>query len=163
MYVSDWIDEYLDSMIDCRQWNHVRLIIFHSLPINSQVTKCANVQMVQEGFVEGTGSFEEETTLPRGSSSWNKSKDEKLSEARIVQFGNLSFEMPQPGEMVMEKPYSEETAQKIDAEVRTLVERAHGCTMKLLTKHKTDVEKVCALSPVSLRVLRSPRQQQFQP
>ncbi|OQR79443.1 AFG3 protein 2-like [Tropilaelaps mercedesae] len=68
--------------------------------------------------------------------------------AQVVQFGmnpkvgNLSFDMPQPGDMVMEKPYSEETAQLIDSEVRELVRRAYDATMKLLTKHKADVEKV---------------------
>ena len=80
----------------------------------------------------------------------------KSAYAQIVQFGmndkigNLSFEMPQPGDMIMEKPYSEETAQMIDAEVRTLVDRAYDCTLKLLTKHKTDVEKVSDLLPASI-------------
>lgn len=56
--------------------------------------------------------------------------------------GNLSFDMPQPGEMVMDKPYSEQTAQLIDDEVRTLVRHAYISTKELLTKHKPDVEKV---------------------
>ena len=56
--------------------------------------------------------------------------------------GNLSFDLPQPGEMVIDKPYSEETAQLIDSEVRSLVKSAYDRTHQLLTEHKADVEKV---------------------
>ena len=69
--------------------------------------------------------------------------------AQIVQFGmnekvgNLSFDMPQPGEMAIEKPYSEETAQMIDSEVRSLVRKAYERTVLVIEEHKADVEKVC--------------------
>lgn len=56
--------------------------------------------------------------------------------------GNVSFEMPQQGEMVLDKPYSEETARLIDEEVRIIITNAFDRTMALLTKHKDDVEKV---------------------
>ncbi|KAL8613891.1 AFG3-like protein 2 [Nucella lapillus] len=68
--------------------------------------------------------------------------------AQVVHFGmnekvgQLSFEMPQPGEMVFDKPYSEETAQMIDTEVRGIVKLAYDRTLALLNKHKEDVEKV---------------------
>ncbi|XP_064641367.1 AFG3-like protein 2 [Lineus longissimus] len=68
--------------------------------------------------------------------------------SQIVHFGmnenvgQLSFDMPQQGEMVFDKPYSEETAQMIDREVRTLVGNAYTRTSELLLKHKESVEKV---------------------
>ncbi|KAK4877435.1 hypothetical protein RN001_009941 [Aquatica leii] len=68
--------------------------------------------------------------------------------AQVVQFGmndkvgNVSFDMPREGEMVLEKPYSENTAQIIDSEVRILIDAAHKRTTTLLAKHKSDVQKV---------------------
>lgn len=56
--------------------------------------------------------------------------------------GNISFEVPQSGELVMSKPYSEQTAQIIDEEVRTLIQAAYDSTFKLLTEHKSNIEKV---------------------
>ncbi|XP_072014161.1 mitochondrial inner membrane m-AAA protease component AFG3L2-like [Amphiura filiformis] len=72
----------------------------------------------------------------------------QLGYSQVVQFGmnekvgNLSFDMPQQGEMVLEKPYSEATAVLIDDEVRALVKSAYDRTTTLLTKHKENVEKV---------------------
>lgn len=68
--------------------------------------------------------------------------------AQIVHYGmnpkvgNVSFEMPQPGEIVTEKPYSEKTAELIDSEARNLITLAHQHTTELLTKHKDNIVKV---------------------
>ncbi|XP_014470355.1 PREDICTED: AFG3-like protein 2 [Dinoponera quadriceps] len=72
----------------------------------------------------------------------------EIAYAQITQFGmndkvgNVSFQMPKPGDMVLDKPYSEYTAQLIDNEVRQLIDSAHKRTRTLLSEHKDDVIKV---------------------
>ncbi|XP_038244403.1 AFG3-like protein 2 isoform X1 [Dermochelys coriacea] len=68
--------------------------------------------------------------------------------AQIVQFGmnekvgQISFDLPRQGDMVLEKPYSEATARLIDEEVRSLINSAYERTVTLLMEKKADVEKV---------------------
>lgn len=54
----------------------------------------------------------------------------------------MSFDMPQAGEMVLDKPYSEQTAQMIDEEARSLIQKAYLATHTLLTSKKVEIEKV---------------------
>ena len=68
--------------------------------------------------------------------------------SQITQFGmnpvvgHVSFEQPQPGEMVFDKPFSEATAQLVDEEAKKMIDRAMVRTMELLTLHKEKVIKV---------------------
>ncbi|HVW95732.1 MAG TPA: ATP-dependent zinc metalloprotease FtsH [Mucilaginibacter sp.] len=55
--------------------------------------------------------------------------------------GNLSFYDPQ-GEHQFNKPYSDTTAELIDAEVRALVDVVYARTKELLAKHREGLEKV---------------------
>jgi len=75
----------------------------------------------------------------------------KSAYAQVVTYGmndklgQISFDLPREGEMAMDKPYSQHTAQMIDEEVRTLIDTAYKSTQILLEKHKHDVEKVAQL------------------
>ncbi|XP_055327882.1 AFG3-like protein 2 [Paramacrobiotus metropolitanus] len=68
--------------------------------------------------------------------------------AQVVQFGmsekvgNVSFDLPQQGDFAMDKPYSEQTSQLIDEEVRTLIRSAYDKTTQLVKEKKEQIEKI---------------------
>merc|ERR1712212_1163037 len=72
----------------------------------------------------------------------------KSAYSQITQFGmndeigNVSFEQPQQGETVFDKPFSEHTAMLVDQEAKKLISSAMERTMNLLTEKKDLVEKV---------------------
>merc|ERR1719240_165735 len=56
--------------------------------------------------------------------------------------GHLSFPPPQDGRMQTSRPYSEETAEKVDQEVREIVNAAFDRTVALLTEKRDLAEKL---------------------
>merc|ERR1719411_696967 len=72
----------------------------------------------------------------------------KSAYAQITQYGmnenvgNVSFEQPQQGEMVFDKPFSESTSQLIDEEAKKMIASAMERTLNILTDKKEEVEKV---------------------
>lgn len=56
--------------------------------------------------------------------------------------GNVSFYDSKGSEYKLDKPYSENTAQTIDEEVRKLIEFAYAKTIALLKERRTELEKI---------------------
>merc|ERR1711936_1272648 len=75
----------------------------------------------------------------------------KSAYSQITQFGmneavgNVSFEQPQPGEMVFDKPFSEHTAQLVDEEAKKLINNAIVLSMALLINFLASSSTSCAV------------------
>ncbi len=69
--------------------------------------------------------------------------------------GQVSFDLPGEGsEQMFEKPYSEATAELIDKEVRSLIDKAYSTTVELVREHRSDVELVRSCEGVCVCVCR---------
>ena len=56
--------------------------------------------------------------------------------------GNISFFDSKQSDYNFTKPYSESTAEKIDSEVKRIVDNAYNRTKKLLTEKREQLEKI---------------------
>ena len=56
--------------------------------------------------------------------------------------GNLSFFDSKQSDYNFTKPYSESTAEKIDSEVKRIIDNAYNRTKKLLTEKREQLEKI---------------------
>lgn len=59
-----------------------------------------------------------------------------------TEIGNLSYYDSKASDYTFQKPYSEATAEKIDKEVKSIIEQCHERTKKLLMKHREKLEIV---------------------
>ena len=61
------------------------------------------------------------------------------------EIGNMSFYDSKQTDYTFNKPYSEATAERIDKEVKSIIDEAYGRTMTLLTHHRHHLETIARL------------------
>lgn len=72
----------------------------------------------------------------------------RMAYKQVAQFGmsekvgNIIFDIPQPGQLVFVKPYSEFTATLLDNEAKKLVQNAYTRTLKLLEENKNAIDSI---------------------
>ncbi|HOX84274.1 MAG TPA: peptidase M41, partial [Chryseolinea sp.] len=58
------------------------------------------------------------------------------------EIGNMSFYDSKQADYAFQKPYSEATAERIDKEVKSIIDEAYGRTLALLTQHRGHLETI---------------------